>query len=91
MAVFLVIAMCLPMPGMNVFAMEANDLAAGINLIVPEELQDGNNYFFIRESGQMISEKSTDKLYIPVQRTGKLEEEAEKRRAESNPLPTDEA
>ena len=59
------------------FAANAPDPTAGMVLTVPEDLQDGNNYFFIRESGQTISEKSEDQLYIPVQRAGNLEEEAE--------------
>lgn len=45
------------------------DPAIDIPLSVPQTLQDGGNYFFIREDFS-ISEKSTDKLYIPIQRTG---------------------
>ena len=63
LATCLSIILCLQMFDLGIaFAANAPDPTAGINLIVPEELQDGNNYFFIRESGQMISEKSTDKV-----------------------------
>ena len=48
-----------------------------IELTVPKNLQDGNNYVFIRENVWSISEKSGEKLYIPVQRTGDLSGEAD--------------
>ena len=54
-----------------------NDPTAEISLTVPELLQDGSNYFFIPESGYTIGEKSPEKLYIPVQRTGNLDGEAD--------------
>ena len=57
-----------------VYAADALDKALNpekrIELIVPESLQDGNDYFFIREDSFSISEKSGEKLYIPIQRTG---------------------
>ena len=52
------------------------DPASQIELSVPESLQDGGNYFFIREN-HTISENSSEKLYIPIQRAGDLSEEAE--------------
>ena len=77
MSVFLSIVMCLQMSELSIFAMETYDPALQIDLSVPVELQDGNNYFFIGKSGYTIGEKSREKQYIPVQRTGNLEEEAE--------------
>ena len=63
------------------FAADALDKALNpekqIELIVPQSLQDGNNYFFIREDSFTISEKSGEKLYIPIQRTGDVEEASE--------------
>ena len=50
--------------------------AERIELYVPASLQ-GGSYFFIRESTQRISERSTEKLYIPIQRSGDLSAEAE--------------
>lgn len=44
-------------------------------LPVPDSLKDGN-YFFIGSNTWSISEKSTQKLYIPIQRTGDLSKEA---------------
>ena len=55
---------------------KALDPAGQIELRVPESLQDGGSYFFIRES-HSISEKSADKLYIPIQRAGDLSGETE--------------
>ena len=51
--------------------------AERIALTVPERFADGGNWFFVPEAGYMISEKSPDKLYIPIQRTGDLDVEAE--------------
>ena len=48
-----------------------------IELSVPEKFRDGENWFFIPESGYMTSEKSTEKLFIPIQRAGDLGGEAE--------------
>ncbi len=79
-AVFLAIMMCLQMSDLSIaFATDAGgfDPESQIDLTVPESLQDGGNYFFIRETDFSISEKSTDKLYIPVQRTGNTDAEAE--------------
>ena len=61
--------------GLAAFA--AYDPTENIALNVPKELQDGNSYFFIQASAYTISEKSGDKLYIPIQRTGDLDAEAE--------------
>ena len=47
-----------------------------IELSVPEKFRDGENWFFIPESGYMTSEKSTEKLFIPIQRAGDLGGEA---------------
>ena len=55
---------------------KALDPASQIELTVPDSLQDGANYFFIRED-HSISEKSSEKLYIPIQRTGDLSEAAD--------------
>ena len=61
-------------------AVDAVDAAVNpaerIELYVPASLQ-GGSYFFIRESTQRISEQSTEKLYIPIQRSGDLSTEAE--------------
>ena len=51
--------------------------AEHIEITVPERFKDGENWFFIPESGYMTSEKSTEKLYIPIQRAGDLDAEAE--------------
>ena len=51
--------------------------AEQIELSVPEELQDAGNYFFFGQSAYYLSETSRDKVYIPVQRTGETDEEAE--------------
>ena len=48
-----------------------------IELTVPERFRDGENWFFIPEPSYTASEKSTDKLYIPIQRTGDLDVETE--------------
>ena len=54
----------------------ADELIHQIDLPVPEALRDGN-YFFISQGNFTISEKSNEKLYIPIQRTGDLSGEAE--------------
>ena len=51
--------------------------AEHIELTVPDRFQDGESWFFIPETGYTTSEKSTEKLYIPIQRTGDLDTEAE--------------
>ena len=48
-----------------------------IDLTVPERFQDGGSWFFIPEASYTTSEKSSEKLYIPVQRTGDLDAETE--------------
>ncbi|MBR3525247.1 MAG: hypothetical protein IKO11_05320, partial [Lachnospiraceae bacterium] len=48
-----------------------------ITLAVPDKFRDGGNWFFIPESSYTISENSTDKLYIPIQRTGDTDVETE--------------
>ena len=55
---------------------KALDPAGQIELRVPESLQDGGSYFFIRED-HTISENSSEKLYIPIQRTGDISSEAD--------------
>lgn len=47
-----------------------------ILLAVPQTLQDGGNYFFIREDFA-ASENSGEDLYIPIQRTGDVSREAD--------------
>jgi len=63
------------------FAVEEADKAVNptkyIELTVPERLQDGGNWFFIPEQNYAASEKSAEKIYIPIQRTGDLDAEAE--------------
>ena len=61
----------------GVFAEILRDPTEGIVLSVPTELQDGADYFFIRENSVVISENSKDKVYIPIQRTGNLDREGE--------------
>ena len=51
--------------------------AEQIELTVPEAFRDGNNWFFIATPDYAIGEKSKDKLYIPIQRSGDLDAEAE--------------
>lgn len=46
-------------------------------LTVPEELQDGNSWYFIHESIYTVSETGGEKLYIPIQRTGDLNREGD--------------
>ena len=54
----------------------ALDPASRIELRTPDSLRDGGNYFFIRED-HTVSEKSGENLYIPIQRTGDLSQEAD--------------
>ena len=61
----------------GLLASAAEDPTAGIALSVPESLQDGGDYFFIREDSFTISETSGDRLYIPIQRTGNTEQSAD--------------
>ena len=64
-------------------AYAANEIADKIDptrnivLDVPEKYQDGGNWFFIAQPGWTASEKSSETLYIPVQRTGDLGSEAD--------------
>ncbi|MBQ3708113.1 MAG: S-layer homology domain-containing protein [Clostridia bacterium] len=51
--------------------------AEQIELSVPSELKDAGNYFFFAQSAYYLNETSREKVYIPVQRTGDLSEEAE--------------
>ncbi len=51
------------------------DPTSQIVLSTPDDLAAGN-WFFIRERQLEISEKSEKKLYVPIQRTGDLSEEA---------------
>ena len=59
----------------SVIACAVEDPTANIVLTTPEDLK-GGNWFFITQTEWTVSEKSTEKLYIPIQRTGDLEEEA---------------
>ena len=56
---------------------QALNPAEQIELTVPEALRDGKSYFFIREEAYNINEDSGETLYIPIQRTGDLEAEAD--------------
>ena len=56
---------------------EAFNPAEQMTLTVPERFRDGGSWFFIPEQGYAASEKSTEKIYIPIQRTGDLETEAD--------------
>jgi len=64
-------------------AYAANEIADKIDptrnivLDVPEKYQDGGNWFFIAQPGWTASEKSSETLYIPVQRAGDLGSEAD--------------
>ena len=58
MAVFLAVVMCLQMSEMSIFAVEAYNQASQIDLTVPELLKDGNNYFFIPQSGYSVGKKA---------------------------------
>ena len=60
--------------GVIAFALE--DPTREIEISVPDSLQDGGNYFFIRED-YSISERSEEKLYVPIQRTGDISGEAD--------------
>ena len=73
----LLCALLLFQNGESIVAYALEDPTQRIAISVPEELQDGHSYFFIREQVHSISEKSGDKLYIPIQRTGDLSGEAE--------------
>ena len=51
--------------------------AEQIELTVPEAFADGENWFFIANADWSAGEKSGEKLYIPIQRAGDLNSEAE--------------
>ncbi|MBQ6530875.1 MAG: hypothetical protein IJI39_08150, partial [Clostridia bacterium] len=53
------------------------DPTRDIALKVPEKYQDGGNWFFIAEPNWTASEKSDETMYIPIQRTGGLDSEAD--------------
>ena len=76
LAVVLSAILCLQMSEFSL-ALAASEGLDPASQSVPEELQDGNNYFFIKQSTWTISEKSKEPLYVPVQRSGNLDEEAE--------------
>jgi hypothetical protein len=59
----------------GVIAWAVEDPTANIVLTTPEDLK-GGSWFFITQTDWTVSEKSADKLYIPIQRTGDLEAEA---------------
>ena len=78
LAALLIVLMLFQLSGESIaYAADALDKALNpekqIELIVPQSLQDGENYFFIREDTFTISEKSSEKLYIPIQRTGDID------------------
>ena len=50
--------------------------AERIALTVPEQFRDGENRFFFAQTDWSISEKSNEKLYVPIQRAGDLDSEA---------------
>ena len=72
----LLCAMMLFQSSENVITFALADPTEKIVLSVPKTLQDGENYFFIRED-HTVSENSREKLYIPIQRTGDLSGEAD--------------
>ena len=51
--------------------------AEQIELTVPEAFADGENWFFIANADWSAGEKSGEKLYIPIQRAGDLDSEAD--------------
>ena len=51
--------------------------AEHIELRVPEKHQNGKNLFFIDKADWSVSEKSGETLYIPIQRVGALDMEAD--------------
>ena len=51
--------------------------AEHIELRVPEKHQNGKNLFFIEKADWSVSEKSSETLYIPIQRVGALDMEAD--------------
>ncbi len=53
------------------------DPTRDIVLEVPEKYQDGGNWFFVAQPDWSVSEKSNEPMYIPIQRTGDLDSEAE--------------
>lgn len=53
------------------------DPTRDIVLKVPEKYKDGGNWFFIAEPNWSASEKSDETMYIPIQRTGGLDSEAD--------------
>ena len=53
----------------------ALDPTSQIELSTPDDLSEGN-WFFIRERQFEISEKSEEKLYVPIQRSGDLSQAA---------------
>ncbi len=78
LAALLIVLMLFQLSGESIaYAADTLDKALNpekqIELIVPQSLQDGENYFFIREDTFTISEKSSEKLYIPIQRTGDID------------------
>ena len=75
-ALFLALILMLPEAN-SIITYAQTDPMDGFELSVPEELQDGGNWYFIRENTFNISEVSDQKLYIPIQRTGDLSAEGE--------------
>lgn len=51
--------------------------AEQIELTVPEQYRDGENHFFFAQQDYSTGEKSGETLYIPIQRAGDLNAEAE--------------
>ena len=82
LAMLLAVLMLVEM-GEPVLAAAADELDKALNpaeqleLTVPERLQDGENWFFFPEPDYTVSEYNKTKLYIPIQRTGDLSEEAD--------------
>ncbi|MBO4897862.1 MAG: S-layer homology domain-containing protein [Clostridia bacterium] len=46
-------------------------------LVVPEKYRDGGNWFFIAQPDWWASENDSEPMYIPIQRTGDLDSEAD--------------
>ena len=56
---------------------DAIDPTRNFVLDVPEKYRDGGNWFFIAQPDWAASEKSDEPMYIPIQRTGDTDSEAD--------------
>ena len=77
---FLALVLLLQTGGVALAAEEVSQTGNPVrlaNLAVLERFQDRGDLFFIPEQDYAASEKSTEKLYIPIQRAGDLDQEAQ--------------